>query len=535
VKTNSWRPIAAIAAFSAVLIALPACSASSKTSGSGSALNIISAEPTSGLDPNTAVTQTSLRVTELMYDTLLEYDPQGNIVANLAQKWAPGPSGLSYTFTLQSNAKFSDGSAITGSDVKFSLQRAAKGQALGASLADMKSIDVINPTTVQVNLKAPSRVFLNALARVGNAAILSQKAVESTSSYFTKPTVTSGPWTLGQWTPQSKLTLTANPNYWRTGYPKIKTISYTFSNDPTSEAAAIEAGTADMTYPMAPNDSIRLKKSGTISSYPTPTPGVIMWGLDKSKAPFNDVRVRQAFAYVAPRADKQSACWSDIGANATGSLAFDGSWAYTAGFSKYDVAKAQGLSTAGALLDQVGWKVGSGGTRQAQGVPGVADGTKLAVTVPYENNWSQARCNTELLQADLAPLGVKITPQAYDAATFYTDVAKNKFAMYHAGDQWATFDDQMQQGFTCKGQVTDLIAKWCNPQVDKLIAQAQATLDLAKAKELYAQVQQIVQDEQPAIVTGNQYAVVGVAKKVQGYVARADGSNRSLISATIGS
>ena len=38
-----------------------------------------------------------------MYDTLLDYDPQGNIVANLAQKWAPGPSGLSYTFTLQGN------------------------------------------------------------------------------------------------------------------------------------------------------------------------------------------------------------------------------------------------------------------------------------------------------------------------------------------------------------------------------------------------------------------------------------------------
>jgi peptide/nickel transport system substrate-binding protein len=164
----------------------------------------------------------------------------------------------------------------------------------------------------------------------------------------------------------------------------------------------------------------------------------------------------------------------------------------------------------------------------------VPDGTKLAVTVPYENNWSQARCNTELLQQDLAPLGVKITPQAFDAATFYADAGKNKFAMYHAGNQWATVDDEMQQGFTCKGQVVDLMAKWCNPQVDKLIAQAQTTLDLAKARELYAQVQQIVQEQQPAIVTGNQYAVVGVAKKVQGYVARADGSNRSLIAATVG-
>jgi ABC-type transport system substrate-binding protein len=178
--------------------------------------------------------------------------------------------------------------------------------------------------------------------------------------------------------------------------------------------------------------------------------------------------------------------------------------------------------------------MGPDGVRQAQGVKGVADGTKLAVTVPYENHWAQARCHTQLLQSDLKPLGVAITPQAYDDATFYADAAKNKFQMYHAGDQWATVDDEMSQAFACKGQVTNIMAKWCDPQVDNLIAQAQATLDLAKAKQLYAQVQQIVQEQVPLIVTGNQYSVVGVAKRVHGYAARADGSNRSLIEATLG-
>jgi ABC-type transport system substrate-binding protein len=156
------------------------------------------------------------------------------------------------------------------------------------------------------------------------------------------------------------------------------------------------------------------------------------------------------------------------------------------------------------------------------------------VTVPYENNWSQAACNTQLMQQDVAPLGVQITPQAFDSATFYSDVAKNQFAMYHAGDQWATVDDEMAQAFTCNGQANNIIAKWCNPQVDKLIAQAQATQSLAEATKLYAQVQQIIQDEQPVIITGNQYSVVGVARNVHGYFARADGSNRSLITATLG-
>ncbi|WP_169317173.1 ABC transporter substrate-binding protein [Actinacidiphila oryziradicis] len=517
---------------------LVACSGSggvgSSGAGSSSELNIISAEPTSGLDPNTAVTQTSLRVMELMYDTLIDYDAKGGLVPDLATKWAPSANGKSYTFSLRKGAKFSDGSAITATDVKFSLERAAKGQALKTALSDMTSVNVLDPSTVKVNLKSPSRVFLNALARVGNAAILSQKAVTANTSYFTKPTATSGPWSLQQWTPQSNLGLTANTFYWRTGFPKIKTINYAFSSDGTTEASALQAGTADMTYPMAPEDALRLQKAGAINYYPTPTPGVVMWGLDKTKPPFNDVRARQAVAYMAPRADKQSACWSNIGANATGNLIFNGNWAYTPGLNKYGVSQSDALAKAGALLDAAGWKMGSGGVRQAEGVKGVANGTKFAVTVPYENAWTQARCNTQLLQSDLKPLGVQITPQAYDTATFYPDVAKNKFQMYHAGDQWATVDDEMSQAFTCNGQATNLIAKWCDPQVDDLIAKAQATLDLTKAKQYYAQVQQIVEDQVPAIVTGNQYAVVGLATRVHGYVARADGSNRSLIEATLG-
>ena len=409
----------------------------------------------------------------------------------------------------------------------------AKGQALGPALSDMTSVDINNPSTVKVNLKSPSRVFLNALARVGNAAILSEKAVTGNKDYFTKPTATSGPWSLEQWTLHSNLVLTANKWYWRTGFPKIKTINYTFSDDETTKASALQAGTADISYPLA-QDAIRLQKTGVINYYSTPTPGVIMWGFNKTKAPFNDVRVRQALAYMVPRADKQSACWDNIGPNSTGNLIFQGNWAYTPGFNEYGVSASEALAKASALLNEAGWKMGPGGVREAEGVKGVPNGTKFAVTVPYENDWTQAQCNTELLQSDLQPLGVQITPQAFDAATFYSDVANNDFEMYHAGDQWATIDDEMSQAFTCNGQVTDLIAKWCDPQVDQLIAQAQATLDLTKARQLYAQVQQIVEDQVPVIVTGDQYSVVGVSTRVHGYVPRPDGSNRSLIEATFG-
>jgi peptide/nickel transport system substrate-binding protein len=518
----------------ALIVMTLATASAPAVAAEGRALNILAAEPQSGLDPNTAVTQASLRVTELIYDTLLDYNAKDELVPGLAKSWKRSDDGLTYTFVLQPNAKFSDGSAITAEDVQFSLQRLATGTSLGAALKVMKSVDVVGPITVKVTLSEQSRVFLNSLATTGAAAILSKKAVDSNADYFTKPTATSGPWQVTEWIPKDHITLAANANYWNAGLPKIQGINYTFNNDATAAAANLESGTADMSFPMDPTNTLRLKDQGAVNMYLSPSPGVVGFGFgDKSRPPFNDVRVRQAFAYAAPRADKQTICWKGMGPVAYGNLVFEGSWAATPGKNQYDVPRDQALAEAGKLLDEAGWKLGSNNRRTAQGVQGVPDGTELQVSVPYESNWPQAQCHTLFLQTDLQPLGVTIVPQAYDPASFWSDVGKGKFDMYHLGSNWATVDDEMQQGFTCKGQVTNLISRWCNPKVDQLVATAVAEPDLAKAAALYAEVQKIYQQEQPAIVTGAQYALIAATPKLEGYYPRSDTSNRSLIYATL--
>ena len=259
------------AAASASAGATAAASATAAGGPSGD-LRIVAAELTTGLDPGTAVTQASLRVMELIYDQLVDYNDKDLIVPDLAQSWDVSPDGTVYTFHLQPNAKFSDGSPITATDVQFSVQRMATSAALKASFTVMKSVDVVDPTTVKITLNAPSRPFLNALAAVGSAAILSQKAVTADPNYFTKPTATSGAWMLQEWIPKDHLTVVANPNFWQTGFPKIQKIAYTFCEDPTSCAAALESGTADMYYPMAPTDAIRLKAAGKINYFAPPSP-----------------------------------------------------------------------------------------------------------------------------------------------------------------------------------------------------------------------------------------------------------------------
>ena len=532
-RRSRWISITVIA--TGATLVLGACSAGSQSAAAGTTrLTIQATEPTTGVDPATAVTQASLRLIELMYEPLIDYDKTGTLQPAIAEKWARAADGLSYDFTIRPDAQFSDGSTITAEDVKYSVERMAKGAALKTALADVTGVAVTTPNTVHITLSKPSRVILNALATTGSAAILSEKAVESSPTYFTKPTATSGPWTLTDMVPKDHASLTANPHYWNKGLPKIKDITYTFGTDITAMAAALESGTIDMTYNMKPADAVRLKKSNAIQYFVAPSAGLVMWGMDKSKAPFDDVRVREALAYMVPRKQAIDTCWSGVGGHAsTGDLIYPGDPLYKAGEQRFSLSPADALARASALLDQAGWKAGTGGVRVAQGVKGASDGTKLAVEVPYENTWQQARCNTEMLQQSLKPLGVQITPKAYDSASFYGDVAKDKFEMYHAGNAYATTDSYFSQSFTCNGSVTNLMAKWCNKDVDALIARAQQEPDLAKAATLYRQVQDIILDQQPMILIGSQYAVIGTSPKLTGYYPRPDVSNRGLIYASM--
>lgn len=501
---------------------------------SGGALHISAAEPSAGLDPATAVTQASKRVMELIYDTLIDYNEKNELIPMIAEKWALSDDKLSYVFTLRANAMFSDGNPITTDDVVYSLNRMQQSEALKAQLAGVTKIEATGDHEVTVTLDAPSRVFLNALATVGSAAILSQKAVDGNADYFTKPTATSGPWYLDDIVSHGSATLKANGHYWNAGYPKFATINYDFATDSTAMAAALETGTIDMTYNMVPADAVRLKASGAIDNHLAPSAGLIAWGLNKSHSPFDNKDVRQAVAYVVPREDAMQTCWSGIGPVSYGDLIFEGQNFYAKGEQRFQLDKDAAIQKAGQLLDSAGWVMGSDGVREAKGVTGVEDGTKLAFNVPYENSWAQARCNTEMLQQYLKPLGVAATPEAYDKASFYSDAGAGKFTMYHMGNNYATVDDYIGQTFTCEGSANAILTQYCNERVDELVNEARATDDVQKATDNYRQVQDIILDEQPVIPIGAQYAAIGTSPKLQGFYPRADASNRSLIYATLG-
>jgi peptide/nickel transport system substrate-binding protein len=504
--------------------------ASSEPATSDRTLQFFNAEGTSGLDPATAVTSADYRVMELIYDRLVDYNSKNELVPDLAT-WDLSTDGLTYTFHVRPEAKFSDGSAVTADDVQFSLERMKASQTAKGDMAVVTSIEVVDPATVTVKLSEPSRILLATLAKSGPAPILSKKALTD-PNYFQKPVATSGPYMIQEWIPKDHMTFVANPYYWNAGYPKIKTIKLTFCDDPTSCAAGMESGTADLYTAMAPTDAIRLKDAGKINMIVLYNPGMIAWELDRTKPPFSDLRVRKAVAYMVSRETRTTTCWNGLSKTTHGEMITEGNWAYTPGFDVFDLPPDQALKTAGDLLDQAGWVTDPSGVRVAKGIDGVTDGTKFAFKANYAGGYVQAQCATELLQNDLKPLGIDATPEVLEGAS-YADKLGKSTTMAGLTFGFANVDQFMDESFTTHGDLNGYCCNLKDQRIDDAIAKARATSNLDEARQYYAQVQQILVDELPLISTGSQGTVFAASPKLQNYYVTDDASVRPLMYATL--
>ena len=530
---SSKKKMLAVGLVAGLLVPYSVVMGVTQASAATNTLNIVSAEPTTGFDPAIAKTQASLRVMELIYDGLVDYNAAGVIVPGIAESWRSSNGGLTLTFKIRSNAKFSDGSAITPEDVVFSLDRAAASGTMKAAYANMTSVAASGSSSVVIKLAKKDRTFMDTLAWIGNSGILSKKAVTGNASYFLVPKVTSGPWELTSNIPQNRAKLEANEYYWKTGYPKIKTINYVYSGDRTANASALEAGTQDMSFPMAPTDALRLKAAGGFSFELAKGPTELFWGFNTKVSPFNDIRVRTALAYLVPREEKQAVCWEGLGPVSYGNIIHTGPLAQ-GDLPTYKVSRAVAVKKAADLLTKAGW-VSSGGSeiRVAKNVEGVANGTKLSFKVPFEANWQQSRCHTEMMSQFVKAAGVEALPQAFDGPTFWTEASKGSFGMHHGGNGYATIDAQFLNAYTCSGGIVALIAKWCNKDFDALVTKALAS-STATAKQYYNSAERMLNKELPLILVGGQYNVVGFNNNLKGFDARFDSSNRGLITATVG-
>src|SRR3982075_3583986 len=221
---------------------------------------------------------------------------------------------MSATFRLKKNATFQDGTPVTAKDVKWSLDRAVTVggfptfQMGAGSLTKPEQFVVVDDHTVRVDFLRKDRLTIPDLAVivpcVVNSGLVKKHATEKDPwglDYTKQNTAGSGAYKVVKWTAGTEVLLERNDD-WKLGpQPKIKRIVWRMVPSAGNRRALLERGDADISYDLPNKDFVELKDAGKLNIVSTPfSNGIQYLGMNVTKPPFDNPKVRQAVAYAVP-------------------------------------------------------------------------------------------------------------------------------------------------------------------------------------------------------------------------------------------
>lgn len=459
---------------SASSVVLPATSLSAASPSAkiplGGTLRVALSAPIGSLDPQIA--DANPLVVGQIFEGLVARGPNG-VTAALATKWLVGADGRAWTFTLRDGVFFQDGTAVDGAAVAKSLTRATDPL--------IEKVAATDARTVVVTTREPYGPFLSALA-TAPYSIVSPASRTSGTGPFRVPTRGGG---------ALSLVLERNDRYWRSDangqtLPYLDALSFTAIADPGTRLASIRAGTVDLIQDLAIGDVGAIRTDPSLQLVTRPDTLVLYLGLDLSRSPTDDLRVRQAIALSLNPRGLVDRLYSGVATPASqlpppAMLGYDDS---VTEFAKADVAAAKKL-----LAD-------SGHPTLAVDLWYVLGGS---LTVP------DMRRVAEAIAADLAAAGINAEPKTIDPITFSVSVRENRYPMWIGLATTAVFDPDEILGTAfippvVNGQDQPTEAGgWISKEAAGLLRKAQSEPDQSKRSELYKQVSKIVQREIPRI------------------------------------
>jgi peptide/nickel transport system substrate-binding protein len=298
----------AVVLITSTLVATAAYSRSTgHSASSASTLNYGQFFDLSTMDPAAAFDNISWRVTRNVYDTLT-YDkiPTSDVQPGIATSWKATKNNSVYTFTLRKGEKFTDGTPVDANAVKVSYERTLKiNKGPATFISAIKSIKVLNPSTIQFTLKSPNVFFLEKTTKIGIVSPTAIKAHEKggdlAQAWLRYNVVGSNAYVVKQFVPNQQIVLAQNPTYWGGWKGKhISTVVMRLLKTPASARQLMTKGDLDMAANVPLTDLLALKKQPGMKFMSVPQNALDMLTLNTSKGFLKDPRVRQAVTLAFP-------------------------------------------------------------------------------------------------------------------------------------------------------------------------------------------------------------------------------------------
>jgi len=230
------------------------------------------AEPVT-MDPPQITDLNSARVTKRIFEGLVAQELGSyKLVPGLAQSWDISKDGLTYTFKLRPNVKFHDGTPFNAEAVRFCFERQLNDKSpyyatgtypyVKSFLGNIAGVEAVDPSTLQIKLKAQLAPFLQYLAHQ-SLFVYSPEALKKWGKDIVKHPVGTGPFKLETWEPGVKVVLARNDAYWG-GAPKVRQAIYVPIIEAQARLAAIKTGEIDLTMDVPPDSLEDLRRDSNV-------------------------------------------------------------------------------------------------------------------------------------------------------------------------------------------------------------------------------------------------------------------------------
>ncbi|HEX3983352.1 MAG TPA: ABC transporter substrate-binding protein, partial [Acidisoma sp.] len=279
---RTWRAFVLLAGTLTSLGGLPALAAAPDSLTIG-----IPLEPP-GLDPTAGAAAAIREVTYAnIFQGLTRIDEKGEVEPDLAKSWTVSHDGLTYSFDLQPDVSFQDGTPFDCSIVQFSYGRAMAVDSINAQkqlFEPIARVDCPTPLKAVITLKRPTSTFLYNMAW-GDAVMVAPKSAANNKTH----PVGTGPFELSRWVPGDRIELVRNPHYWGVA-PKLSSVTFRIIPDPAAATAALLSGELDA-YPdfPAPETVAKFQHDPRFTVEIGTTEGKVIMALNDARKPFNDI------------------------------------------------------------------------------------------------------------------------------------------------------------------------------------------------------------------------------------------------------
>jgi peptide/nickel transport system substrate-binding protein len=419
----------------------------------------------------------------------------------IAKTWKISKDGKTFAFNLDPNAKFCDGSQITGQDVAFSFRRASAPKAI-VSWQYPKGFKVSAPSASRVVIKLPTAnaSFLSYLTLWGTGVVSEKYAKKVGDKGLARAPLGSGPFCLKSWKRGAEIDLARNQYFWlkdKAGnrLPYLDAIKWSIIKDDNARVVALQSGQEDVITPVPPSQYDTLGKASGVKVGEAPLLGTISLFTSFKNPALADENVRQALNYAVDKKGIINAVLFGHGEPALSPLFLANYTTEKYGY-QFDLAKAKELMAKSKFPDG------------------------FTANVTYTAGDTIAQQTLVILKDQWAQLGVKINLTPVEEGVYFSTWQSGKWDMMWVKATNDIFDPAENLHFEMMGKEGGSDSGWTgysDKSLNTLVLSAEKEMNKAKRTALYDRIQKVYMAEGPQVYLFHPSSLWATRSNVNGF------------------